>query len=112
MPWRAASTASGYVPTLLAVSPFAAIRSAPTITTSTSPVAMRWPAATSGSSVCGTPAWASSQAVSRAPCMVSGLDDAQRGPELAACQRPGVAVGQDVERAVLGEDQGVQAGQR
>ena len=100
-----------YVPTLLAVSPLAATRSAPTRTTSTSPRAIRCPAATSGSSVCGTPAWASSQVVSRAPWrygrvsstqtwigapgMVRRLDDAERGPELAAGQRPGVAVGQD-----------------
>ena len=56
-----------YVPTLLAVSPLAATRSAPTRTTSTSPRAIRGPAATSAISVCGTPAWASSQAVSRAP---------------------------------------------
>ncbi len=59
--------ASGYVPTLFAVSPFAATRSAPTITTSTSPPRISEPAATSGISVCGTPACSSSQAVRRAP---------------------------------------------
>ena len=67
MPWRAARTASVYVPILFAVSPFAAIRSAPTRITSTSPPAMSGPAAMSGMSVWGTPACLSSHAVSRAP---------------------------------------------
>ena len=106
-----------YVPTLLAVSPLAATRSAPTRMTSTSPRAIRCPAATSGSSACGTPAWASSQVVSRAPWrygrvsstqtwsgatgMVGGLDDAQRGAVLAAGERSRVAVGQDPDRPVV-----------
>ena len=75
-------------------------------------------------SVCGTPAWASSQVVSRAPWrygrvsstqtwigalgVVGRLDDAERGPELAAGERPGVAVGQDPERPVLGRRQDLQ----
>ena len=40
MPARAAASANGYVPILLATSPLAATRSAPTITTSTRPRAM------------------------------------------------------------------------
>ncbi len=92
--------------------------------TSTSPRAIRWPAATSGISVCGTPAWASSQVVSRAPwrygrvsstqtCsgapgVVGGLDDAERRPVLAARERPGVAVGEDPDRPVVGRRQDVE----
>ena len=59
---------AGRCPTLFAVSPFAAIRSAPTRTASTSPEARSQPAAASARSVYGIPAWPSSQAVSRAPC--------------------------------------------
>lgn len=50
---------------MLAASPLAAMRSAPVITTSTAPVASRNPAALSATSVCGTPASRSSQAVNR-----------------------------------------------
>jgi hypothetical protein len=50
MPWRAARTASEYVPTLFAVSPFAATRSQPTTTASTIPAAMAPPAAASAMS--------------------------------------------------------------
>ena len=39
--------------------------------------AMRWPAATSGIRVCGTPACASSQAVSRAPCRYGRVSSTQ-----------------------------------
>ena len=41
--------------------------------------------------------------------MVGGLDDAERGPVLAAGQRPGVAVGQDADRAVVGRRQDLEA---
>ena len=64
---RAATTASGYVPILLAVSPLAAIRSAPTKMQSTSPRASKLPAAESATTVCGMPSASSSHAVSRAP---------------------------------------------
>jgi hypothetical protein len=67
MPWRAARTASGYVPTLFAVSPFAATRSAPDDHDVDLAAAHQRAAATSGISVCGTPACSSSQAVRRAP---------------------------------------------
>ena len=40
-----------------------------------------------------------------ATVVVGHLDDAERGPELAAGERPGVAVGQDPQRAVGGEDE-------
>jgi hypothetical protein len=53
------------VPTLLAVSPLAAMRSAPTITRRPAPRISSRPAALSAMSVCGTPAARSSQAVSR-----------------------------------------------
>ena len=48
MPWCRASTASAYVPILLATSPFAAMRSAPTTTRSTAPRAISDAAATVG----------------------------------------------------------------
>ena len=67
-------------------------------------------------SVCGTPAWASSQAVSRAPCRYGRVSSTQtwmgrsllwatwttpeRRPELATGEWPGVAVGQDPQRLV------------
>src|SRR6266705_35680 len=63
-----ASTARPYVPILFATSPFAAMRSAPTITTSTFPRLMRWPAELSVMSVTGILSRISSQAVRRAPC--------------------------------------------
>ena len=105
-----------YVPTLLAVSPLAATRSAPTRMTSTSPRAIRCPAATSGSSVCGHAGLGQLPGgqpgalqvrprlvdpdVERAPGVVGRLDDPEGGPVLAAGQRPGVAVGQDADRPV------------
>ena len=55
MSWCAASTASEYVPILFAVSPLAAIRSAPVTTTSTSPAAISEPAAASAITACGNP---------------------------------------------------------
>ena len=65
--WWAASTASAYVPILFATSPFAAIRSAPVTTRSTSPRAMNDAAAASAITVCAMPSCSSSQAVSRLP---------------------------------------------
>jgi hypothetical protein len=67
MSWKAAATASEKVPTLLAASPLAATRSAPTTTASTRPDAISAAAAESHSRVAGSPSWASSYAVSRAP---------------------------------------------
>ena len=67
MPCSRASTASPYVPILLAVSPFAAMRSAPTTTWDTAPEAIIVAAMLSVMSVCGMPSRASSQAVRRAP---------------------------------------------
>ena len=55
------------MPILLATSPFAAIRSAPTTTQEISPRAMSQPAMPSVSTVTGMPSRCSSQAVSRAP---------------------------------------------
>ena len=55
------------MPILLAVSPFAAILSAPTTTASTLPCAISAAAAESTTSVAGRPAWTSSYAVSRDP---------------------------------------------
>src|SRR6266511_1690687 len=66
--WCAPSTASEYVPILFAVSPLAAIRSAPVTTQSTSRAAISEAAAESAITVCGMPAASSSQAVSREPC--------------------------------------------
>ena len=57
-----------YVPTLLAVSPLAAIRSAPVMTHDTSPFCISTPAAESAMSVAGIPNCWNSQEVSRAPC--------------------------------------------
>ena len=65
--WRAAS-ASEKVPTLLAVSPLAATRSAPATTTSAKPRARSEAAAESTINRCGAPIRASSQVVSRPPC--------------------------------------------
>ena len=65
--WWAASTASEYVPTLFATSPFAAIRSAPVTTRSTSPRPMNDAAAPSTITECGMPSCSSSQAVSLLP---------------------------------------------
>jgi hypothetical protein len=67
-PARSAARASPSVPTLLAVSPFAAMRSAPVITASTPFETRSSAAAESGSRVAGMPARASSQVVRRAPC--------------------------------------------
>src|SRR6267378_2966745 len=61
MAWRRASTARLYVPILLATSPLAAMRSAPTMTTSTSPRLIRWPAMLSVISVHGMPSCTHSQ---------------------------------------------------
>lgn len=66
-PCRAATDASPYVPTLLAVSPLAAIRSAPVMTAPTWPDANSDATAVSGSSVVGMPSRVSSQVVRRAP---------------------------------------------
>ena len=55
------------MPILFAVSPFAAIRSAPVTTQSTSPAAISDAAAESAITACGMPAVSSSHAVSRAP---------------------------------------------
>ena len=67
--WAAsAAKASGYVPTLFAVSPLQAIRSAPTTTQPILPLESNEAAAASGSNVTGMPSCRSSQAVSLAPC--------------------------------------------
>ena len=55
------------MPILFAVSPFAAMRSAPVITQSTSPAAISEAAAESAITACGIDAASSSQAVSLAP---------------------------------------------
>src|ERR671934_144871 len=85
-----ASTASGYVPILFATSPFAAIRSAPTTTASTSPPAISEPAITSATSVHGMPSRSSSQAVRRLPWSTGRVSSTQthgrRSPR--AAERP------------------------
>ncbi|GAA2351233.1 hypothetical protein GCM10010170_041220 [Dactylosporangium salmoneum] len=68
MPAAHAPSACEYVPTLFTTSPLAQIRSAPRITASTSPRAIRNGPAESTASRCGTPARPSSHVVSRAPC--------------------------------------------
>ena len=100
---------------MLAVSPLAATRSAPTMTASTSPRASRDAAAPSVSTVTGIPACWSSQAVSRAPCSSGrvshaststvlagrrlGVDDAERRAPAAAGHEPaGVADRQQTPR--------------
>ena len=77
IPWDRASTAREYVPILFAVSPFAAIRSAPVTTRSTSPAAINDAAAESAITVCGTSAASSSQAVSLAPCSSGRVSSTQ-----------------------------------
>src|SRR5665648_1304496 len=68
MPWACANTATEYVPILFAVSPFAAIRSAPTITRSTLPCCIKYPAILSAINVTGIFSRRSSREVRRAPC--------------------------------------------
>ncbi len=46
------------------------------------------------------------------PGVVCGLDDAEGGPELAACQGPGIAMREDPQRPVLRERQFLQAERR
>ena len=67
IPAADAARASGYVPAIATTSPFAATRSAPTSTASTSPAAIRPGAAASVITACGTPASWSSQAAIRDP---------------------------------------------
>src|SRR2546428_13018046 len=69
-------TAFGYVPILFAVSPFAAIRSAPTRTRSTSPLWRRRPAAASTTIAWSIPAFPSSHAVSREPWRYGRVSEA------------------------------------
>ena len=113
-PASRAATALRYVPTLLATSPLAAIRSAPAITTSTCPVRRRWPAALSTMRVCGTPPWPSSQVGERRALVprsrlrdpdVDGqalrereVHGGEDRPELDAGEPAGVAVRQDLDR--------------
>ena len=89
MPFAAASAASAYVPILFAVSPFAAMRSAPVTTAPTLPDAISAPAAESTISVAGMPSRANSHAVSRAPCShgrVSVWNTAGRLPDSHAAR--------------------------
>jgi hypothetical protein len=72
------------VPILLATSPLAATRSAPTMTRSMSPRASRLPAATSGNRVTGIPSRCSSQAVRRAPCSTGRVSSAYTRTRLPA----------------------------
>ena len=65
------------MPILFAVSPLAAIRSAPVITQSTSPRAISDAAAESAITACGIPAVSSSHAVSRAPCRSGRVSSTQ-----------------------------------
>ena len=99
------------MPILLAVSPLAAIRSAPTTTIWTLPSFMTWAAMLSQIRVTGMPRRWSSQAVSRAPwssgrvssaktrtryaLLVGGEDDRQGRAVIGRGQAAGVAVGQD-----------------
>ena len=99
------------MPILFATSPFAAMRSAPTTTRSTSPAAISEPAAESAITLYGISNCSSSQAVSRAPwssgrvsfthtCPTSAARSTpERRAVAAGGERPGVAVG---ERAVAG----------
>ena len=68
MPAARAPSACAYVPTLFTTSPLAHTRSAPTMTPSTSPRAIRNGPAPSTAIRYPMPAWPSSHAVSRAPC--------------------------------------------
>lgn len=72
--------------TLLAVSPLATTRSAPTTTASTRPAAMSAAAALSTSSVAGRPSCTSSNAVSRAPGRAGGWSAGGR-PSCDACMQ-------------------------
>ena len=65
------------MPILFAVSPFAAIRSAPVTTQSTSPRLIRCAAAASAITACGMPTASSSQAVSLAPCSSGRVSSTQ-----------------------------------
>ena len=62
-----AANAFRYVPILFATSPVYVVRSVPTITRSTSLRCIKWPAALSAITVCGTPCWPNSHAVSLIP---------------------------------------------
>ncbi len=113
---RAASTASVYVPTLLAVSPLAATRSAPTRIEVDLAARHQVPGGHVGEQrvrharlgqLPGRQPGALQVRprlvdpdVDRAAGVVGGLDDPEGGPVLAAGERPGVAVGQDVDRPV------------
>ena len=95
---------------MLATSPLAAMRSAPTITASTSPRAIRWPAMLSAMSVVGMPSLDSSQAVSRAPWRYGRVSSAQHVLDLALprrgadhAQRRAVARGGQSARVAVGE---------
>ena len=106
------------MPILFAVSPLAAIRSAPVKIASTSPRAIIRPAAESAITVCGIPASSSSQAVrrapwsngrvsstrtcSRSPCLPRRAQRADGRPVAAGGEPAGVAVRQ---RARPGEEQ-------
>src|SRR2546428_4425832 len=88
-------TAFGYVPILFAVSPFAAIRSAPTRTRSTSPLWRRRPAAASTTIAWSIPAFPSSHAVSREPWRYGRVSEAytkNSGPASFAAVRGAITV--------------------
>ena len=113
-----------YVPILLATSPLAAMRSAPTTTACTMPRAMMPAAAPSTMTSYGMPSAASSHAVRRAPwrsgrvsstktratlpCRCARRDDAECGTDAAGRERAGVAVGE--EGRAVGDKRGAEAG--
>jgi len=86
MPWAFASTASEYVPILLAKSPFAAMRSAPRTTRSTSPCCIIAPAMLSVMTVVSIPSRTSSHAVRRAPWRKGRVSSASTDTRLPASE--------------------------
>ncbi len=76
------------VPNLFAVSPFLAMRSAPTTTASIRPRPKRLATAASGSTACAMPSRPSSHAVRRAPCSSGRVSGTQtNGARPSACNR-------------------------
>ncbi len=76
------------VPNLFAVSPFLAMRSAPTTTASIRPRPKRLATAASGSTACAMPSRPSSHAVRRAPCSSGRVSGTQtNGSRPSACNR-------------------------
>ena len=127
-PARRAPSACAYVPILLTTSPLAQIRSAPRITASTSPRAIRNGPAESTATRYSMPHRASSHAVSRAPCSSGRVSLAttpasvprrcsspttpRAVPTVTAASAAGVAVGQQPRPVAAQLDHQVGAARR